>query len=105
MASSAPVVTARRRSDDERQGGIAARLYRGEANVNVVGRRRLWFTVAGVAVLIAIGAEHRSAGFTFGIEFEGGNEFNVPVSVGTLDGGRKAFGDAGVEVTTAPGGR
>ncbi|GAA1520751.1 protein translocase subunit SecF [Dactylosporangium maewongense] len=81
------------------KGGIAARLYRGEANVNVVGRRRLWFTVAGIALLIAI-ASMVFRGFTLGIEFEGGNQYNVPVSVGTLDEVEKAFGDAGVEVKT-----
>ncbi|MET7418339.1 protein translocase subunit SecF [Dactylosporangium sp. NPDC005555] len=81
------------------KGGIAARLYRGEANVNVVGRRRLWFMVAGIALLIAIGSMVFK-GFTLGIEFEGGNQYNVPVSVGTLDSVEKAFGDAGVEVKT-----
>ena len=81
------------------KGGIAARLYRGEANVNVVGRRRLWFTVAGVALLIAIGSMI-FRGFTLGIEFEGGNQYSVPVSVGSLDAVEQAFGDAGVEVKT-----
>lgn len=81
------------------KGGIAARLYRGEANVNVVGRRRLWFTVAGVALLIAIGSMIFK-GFTLGIEFEGGNQYSVPVSVGSLDAVEQAFGDAGVEVKT-----
>jgi preprotein translocase subunit SecF len=80
-------------------GGIAARLYRGEANVNVVGRRRLWFTVAGIALLIAIGSMVFK-GFTLGIEFEGGNQYNVPVTVGSLESVEKAFGDAGVEVKT-----
>ncbi|MEV0128199.1 protein translocase subunit SecF [Dactylosporangium sp. NPDC050688] len=81
------------------KGGIAARLYRGEANVNVVGRRRLWFTVAGIALLIAIGSMI-FRGFTLGIEFEGGNQYSVPVSVGSLDDVEQAFGDAGVEVKT-----
>src|SRR5215217_854899 len=81
------------------KGGIAARLYRGEANVNVVGRRRLWFTIAGIALLIAIGSMV-FRGFTLGIEFEGGNQYNVPVSVGSLDAVEQAFSDAGVEVKT-----
>src|SRR5690349_12599524 len=80
-------------------GGIAARLYRGEANVNVVGRRRFWFTVAGIALLIAVGSMV-FRGFTLGIEFEGGNQYNVPVSAGSLDAVEKAFSDAGVEVKT-----
>ncbi|WP_238012206.1 protein translocase subunit SecF [Dactylosporangium sp. AC04546] len=80
-------------------GGIAARLYRGEAGVNVVGRRKVWFMVAGIAVVIAI-AGMFLRGFTLGIEFEGGNQFSVPVSAGTLDEVEQAFGNAGVEVKT-----
>src|SRR3954470_18916463 len=79
--------------------GIAARLYRGEAGVNIVGRRKLWFTVAGIAMIIAI-ASMLVRGFTLGIEFEGGNQYNVPVKVGSLADVEKAFGDAGVEVKT-----
>ena len=29
------------------RSGLADRLYRGEANLNIVGRRKLWFAVAG----------------------------------------------------------
>ncbi|WP_426505933.1 protein translocase subunit SecF [Dactylosporangium sp. McL0621] len=79
--------------------GIAARLYRGEAGVNIVGRRKLWFTVAGIAMLIAI-ASMFIRGFTLGIEFQGGNQYNVPAKVGTLADVEKAFGDAGVAVKT-----
>ena len=32
--------------------GLADRLYRGEANLNIGGRRKIWFTTAGVLVLI-----------------------------------------------------
>jgi preprotein translocase subunit SecF len=79
--------------------GIASRLYRGEAGVNVVGRRKLWFTVAGIAIVIAL-ASMLVRGFTLGIEFEGGNQYNVPVKVGTLAEVENAFSDAGVAVKT-----
>jgi len=62
--------------------GIAHRLYRGEAGVNIVGRRKIWFTVAGIAIIIAV-ASMLVRGFTLGIEFEGGNQYNVPAKVGT----------------------
>jgi len=81
-------------------GGVAARLYRGELGVNVVGRRRLWFTVAGVLLLIAIGSM-LIRGFTLGIDFKGGNEFQVPATVGTMDDVRTAVSDAGGKVYTA----
>jgi preprotein translocase subunit SecF len=79
--------------------GIAARLYRGEAGVNIVGRRKVWFMVAGIAIVIAI-ASMLVRGFTLGIEFEGGNQYNVPVKVGTLAEVESAFGEAGVAVKT-----
>src|SRR5437667_378108 len=80
-------------------GGVAARLYRGELGVNVVGRRRMWFTVAAVLLLIAI-SSMLIRQFTLGIDFRGGNEFQVPASVGTLDDARKAVSDAGGKVYT-----
>jgi len=64
-------------------GNIANRLYRGDANLNIVGKRRLWFGVAGGVVAVSLLALI-IFGFKAGIEFSGGNEFQVPVKVGTL---------------------
>src|SRR5690348_10519086 len=80
-------------------GGVAARLYRGELGVNVVGRRRMWFTVAAILLLIAVGSM-LIRGFTLGIDFRGGNEFQIPATVGTLDAARNAVSDAGAKVYT-----
>lgn len=66
------------------KSGLAARLYRGEADLNIVGKRKLWFGVAGVLVLIAV-LSFAISGFKLGIEFAGGNSFQVPASVGTLE--------------------
>ena len=66
------------------RSGLAHKLYTGEAGLNIVGKRRMWFAIATVAVLIAIGS-FVTRGFTFGIEFSGGNEFTVPSSVATRD--------------------
>ncbi|SDZ33024.1 protein translocase subunit secF [Micromonospora pattaloongensis] len=65
------------------RSGLATRLYRGEAGLNVVGRRKTWFAVAAGLVLVAI-LSFAFRGFSLGIEFKGGNEFQVPVSVGTM---------------------
>ncbi|HEY8534449.1 MAG TPA: protein translocase subunit SecF [Micromonospora sp.] len=65
------------------RSGLANRLYRGEAGLNVVGRRKLWISIAGVLLLIAV-LSVAIRGFRLGIEFEGGNEFQLPMSVGTL---------------------
>jgi preprotein translocase subunit SecF len=64
------------------RNGLADRLYRGEANLNIIGRRKIWFATAAVLVLIAI-TSFFVRGFHLGIEFEGGSQFIVPASVGT----------------------
>ncbi|GAA0512529.1 protein-export membrane protein SecF [Paractinoplanes deccanensis] len=62
--------------------GLASRLYAGEANVNIIGRRKLWFTIAAVLVLISIGSI-AIRGFHLGIEFAGGTSFSVPATNGS----------------------
>jgi preprotein translocase subunit SecF len=63
--------------------GLASRLYTGEANINIVGRRKTWFTVAAVLVVIAI-VSIAIRGFHQGIEFAGGTSFTIPAH--TTDG-------------------
>src|SRR5690606_33402536 len=65
------------------RSGLANRLYRGEAGLNIIGRRKLWLSAAAVLVLIAL-LSIAVRGFSLGIEFKGGNEFQFPASVGTL---------------------
>src|SRR5688500_11680366 len=62
------------------KNGLADRLYRGEANLNIVGRRKLWFTVAAALVLLAIGS-FVVRQFELGIEFAGGTQIIMPVEV------------------------
>src|SRR5689334_220172 len=69
-----------RRPEMARQG-LAARLYAGEANVNIIGRRKLWFLIAAVLVAISI-ASISIKQFHLGIEFAGGTSFSVPAKVG-----------------------
>jgi preprotein translocase subunit SecF len=59
------------------RNGLANRLYQGEANINIIGRRKVWFTVAALLVVIAIGSMV-FRGFQLGIEFAGGTSFTVP---------------------------
>jgi preprotein translocase subunit SecF len=55
---------------------LASRLYHGETSFDVVGRRRLWFTVSGVLILISV-ASLFVPGLNFGIDFKGGAVFRV----------------------------
>jgi preprotein translocase subunit SecF len=72
--------------------GLATRLYRGEAGLNIIGKRKIWFGVVGAIVLIAL-ASFFLRGFTAGIEFKGGTEITVPASVGTLSEVQTAVGE------------
>jgi preprotein translocase subunit SecF len=79
---------------------LASRLYQGEAGIDVVGKRKIWYTVAGAILLIGI-VTVVVRGFDFGIEFRGGNSFTVPASVGSLEEVRAAMEEAGAEIASA----
>src|SRR3712207_6414115 len=78
--------------------GLANRLYLGEAGLNIIGRRKIWFTVAAAAVLIAL-LSFGLRGFSLGIEFKGGNEFQIPATVGTLERAEDAVRTAVADVS------
>ena len=68
--------------------GLATRLYQGEANINIVGRRKIWFTVAALLVVVAV-ASIAIRGFQLGIEFAGGTSFSgFGGSLGAMGPGR-----------------
>ena len=52
-------------------------LHTGKRSFNIVGRRKTWYTVAAVMILIALVVPQLRGGFVFGIEFTGGSEFVV----------------------------
>ncbi|MCU1635926.1 MAG: Preprotein translocase subunit SecF, partial [Cryobacterium sp.] len=52
-------------------------LYTGRRSIDIVGRRKRWYLVAAVMILIAILGPVLRGGFVFGIEFTGGSEFVV----------------------------
>lgn len=64
-------------------------LYTGKRSFNIVGRRKIWFTVAILMVLAAVVIPFLRGGFQFGIEFRGGSEFQVSgpakLANGTID--------------------
>jgi preprotein translocase subunit SecF len=60
-------------------------LYTGARSFNFVGRRRTWYLIAAVAVILAIGLTAARGGFVFGIEFRGGSEFRVSQVAGASE--------------------
>ena len=55
---------------------VLSRLYHGETRYDFVGRRRLWFTISGVLLLISL-ISLWVPGLNFGIDFKGGAVFRV----------------------------
>ncbi|MFJ2029694.1 protein translocase subunit SecF [Streptosporangium sp. NPDC087985] len=75
--------------------GIARRLYRGEVNVDFVGRQKLWYGLSVVLLAISI-AGMVIHGLNLGVEFKGGSVFSFKAPVATdIQQVRTTFGDAG----------
>lgn len=52
-------------------------LYTGEKSINFVGRRKLWYAISAVLIIIAIAGPFLRGGFALGIEFTGGSQFQI----------------------------
>jgi preprotein translocase subunit SecF len=59
-----------------RLGSLGAHLYRGEVSYDFIARRKIWYTLSAIVLLISIGSL-LTRGLTLGIEFRGGAEFRV----------------------------
>ncbi|MGA9311956.1 MAG: protein translocase subunit SecF [Pseudonocardiaceae bacterium] len=57
--------------------GTLGRLYSGTGALDVVGRRRIWYSISGVLVAICI-LSMLLRGFNLGIDFEGGTRVQLP---------------------------
>lgn len=59
--------------------GFFVRLYTGTGAFEVMGKRKLWYSVSGLIIAVAL-ASILLRGFTFGIDFEGGTKVSMPVA-------------------------
>ncbi len=74
---------------------LGNRLYTGETSVDFVGKRKIWYLMSFLIVLVAVvGVFVR--GINLGIEFEGGAKFTVP-STTSVENARNIVKDAGIE--------
>jgi preprotein translocase subunit SecF len=78
-----------------RLGQIGGKLYRGEVSVNFVGRRRLWYTISAVILVISILALI-VRGLDFSVDFKGGAVLTFPAPSATLSQVQTAVSDGGV---------
>jgi preprotein translocase subunit SecF len=77
-----------------RLGDVGGRLYRGEVSVNFVSRQRLWYTISGCILAIAIVAL-LVRGLNFSVDFKGGSIFQVRAPNATISQVEKAVSDGG----------
>jgi preprotein translocase subunit SecF len=66
---------------DAPRHGFFTRLYTGTGAFDVIGRRKLWFAITAIIIVIAIAAI-AIRGFTFGIDFKGGTTVSMPAAGG-----------------------
>jgi preprotein translocase subunit SecF len=52
-------------------------LYTGARSVDFVGKRRIWYIIAGALIIASIIIPIAKGGFNFGIDFKGGSEFQI----------------------------
>jgi preprotein translocase subunit SecF len=57
-----------------RLGSIGGRLYRGEVSFDFVSRKKLWYTISGLILVISIAAL-AFHGLNYSVDFKGGNLF------------------------------
>ncbi|MGH3825119.1 MAG: protein translocase subunit SecF [Pseudonocardiaceae bacterium] len=57
--------------------GTLGRLYTGTGAFDVVGRRRIWYLLSGILVVVCL-ASILLRGFNLGIDFEGGTRIQLP---------------------------
>ena len=66
--------------------GNLSRIYRGETNVDFIGKRKIWFTVSAIILLICL-VSLFTRNLNYGIEFAGGVSIQAPVELeGPLGG-------------------
>jgi len=78
---------------------VWSRLYHGETNVDFVGRRKLWFTLSLVAVLVSL-VSFATRGLNLGIDFEGGVVWEVPAGDASVADARGAVDGFGLADAT-----
>ncbi|MFM7145218.1 MAG: hypothetical protein ACKOW5_02670, partial [Actinomycetales bacterium] len=57
--------------------GFAQRLYSGQMSFDFVGRKKLWYILSAVILIVAVGAV-LVRGLNLGIEFRGGADYSLP---------------------------
>ncbi len=85
-----------------RLGNLGHNLYTGRVSFDLVGKRKSWFAISAVILVISLGTLV-TRGLHLGIEFKGGAEYSVPVSNPTtadVTSARDAVSSAGTTASS-----
>lgn len=74
--------------------GVFTRLYTGTGAFNIIGRRKMWYTITALIVLVCIGSMTFRQ-FNLGIDFVGGTRLQFPVEAA---GGRTITTEQAIEL-------
>jgi preprotein translocase subunit SecF len=75
-------------------GGLGGKLYRGEVSIDFVGRQRLWYTISGVILVVAV-VSVIVFGLNFSVDFKGGNVYQFPAGSTSITAVRQAVSSSG----------
>ncbi|MFI6299869.1 protein translocase subunit SecF [Nonomuraea sp. NPDC050790] len=81
--------------------GLGRRLYRGEIDVDFVGKQKLWYSLSGLLLLFSIAglvfsAVNTGSPLNLGVEFRGGSVFSFKAPAANIEQVRSTFLDEGV---------
>ncbi len=79
----------------EAKRSLWQRLYHGETTFDFVGKRRRWFLLSAILILVGV-ASLFTRGLNFGIDFEGGTVWEVRARDASVAEARDALGPVGL---------
>ena len=86
-------------SSETKTPGRFGRLYQGLTTVDFVGRRRTWFMISIIIIVVGLGSLG-VRGFNLGIDFKGGNSWEVLAPNTTIGAVTTAVENAGLSLPT-----
>src|ERR1700689_5563519 len=84
---------------EEKTPGRLGRIYQGRTTVDFVGRKRTWFTISLVIIILGL-ASLGIRGFNLGIDFKGGSSWEVQTSHSSVTAITSAAEKAGLRDPT-----
>ncbi len=86
-------------SDVDKTPGRFGRIYRGLTTIDFVGRRKIWFSISAIIIVLGLGSL-AVRGFNLGIDFKGGSSWEVLAPNSSISSMTSAVENAGLSLPT-----